>query len=165
MQQDQPTQQPQQDNKFILYRPSVEHDMMMVAAYARMAGGGELYSVLPLGSLSSFFISIHPPTELLFRVNEMGQPWFAIWFEKNMLFGTMMALWIDKSMRHTKEAVNSVIEGIGFGLDRHEELIAVTAHEEIVDQAKQLGYIDVGSVTRVKGNTQYILYLARKKVS
>ncbi len=166
-------QQQQQQNEhqphvlpLIKYDQSPAHDIMLAGAYKEMVDTGDIFNVIPQGSISALLFSLAPPSEAYFKCSDDGRIWFLGWFEQNYILGRLLAIWGAPEKRQTKEGFAAVLELINRGLDDYGEILAVTTQPKVVESSIRLGYTVVGKLEgMLNRDDRWILHVQRRELS
>lgn len=134
------------ENKLIEYRSDVAFDAIMLQWYKELVMSGAIKDLFNFRAraLSGFYASLQPPVHLLCRIDDNGL-WYAAMVTP-IFAGAEFDMWIRPDKRASKEWLESMFEALEFGFDRYGTLIGLTAHEDLLDAHKRLGYTIVGKV-------------------
>lgn len=124
----------------IAYQPNEQNDLLLAKLWHDIRAAGDLDRLLMprARTLSGFYGLFRLPTVLVFETDDSGI-WLAMWFEP-IMSGAFVGLWIAPRMRHTKAAVDRVLEAQEIALRSWPVLIAVTKQENLLDEFARFGY-------------------------
>ena len=131
----------------IYYRPSIDHDNLLMGWYTRMILDGDLdKTFMPQAHCLSKWLGImQAPNELVFEVDEHGI-WWAAWFAPSAGCA-YTGLWIRKDRRQSgKQMVQLTLDVLDTALTTWPVILTLTKQFALLEPQFRLGYTYVGVV-------------------
>lgn len=137
---------------YVIYKRSVEHDLMLLGWWGSVTDSGEIHTMLhPITHpLSAFLLYFQLPRALFFKQEERNI-WFALWAEP-FLDGAAIGLWVSPEKRRTRAALRSFLELIDVLVREYNTLLAVSRRKDFTEMlGEAAGFEHVGRIDGVFG--------------
>ncbi len=133
-----------QYERLLPYVASRDTDLLIAHWWAKMERDGDLPDLFIASSqsLGALYRIIGPGKTLLYGVDISGI-WAAFWFEP-MMSGVFMGAWVAREHRHTRRALDAILQAWELALIHHTVVIGITRQYEILSEHERLGYTVLG---------------------
>ena len=135
---------------YIAYKPSIEHDLLLINWWSELADGGDLSKIFHpnIHAPSRFLPYFNPPRAMFFKI-EGPRIWFALWAEP-FFDGAAIGLWVAPEKRRTRETLRSLLRMVDVLVRQYKTLVVVSKLEGIIEQVgSAAGFEPVGSISRI----------------